>query len=126
MDTQDLKSMLALQLLKHLNIKLSKVVKMTNEECRLHSAVWLKTREMLIEAEDDKSSTWLCSEANILHLEYELETSIVTESCNYSTMAYFVPLTFNAMERSPIEEVAETNTLPKDSIKKCRWAKAPE
>ncbi|KAF8219610.1 hypothetical protein L208DRAFT_992928, partial [Tricholoma matsutake] len=126
MDTQDLKTMLAPQLLKHLNTKLDKAVKMTREECRLCSAVWLKNGGMLVKAEDDKSATWLCSEANILHMECKLETSIVIESHNYSSMAYFIPLTFNAMERSHIEEVAETNNLPKDSIKKCRWAKAPE
>ena len=125
-DTQDIKSMSAPQLLKHLNTKLSKAMKMTNEECKLCSAVWLKNGGMLIEAGDDKSASWLCSEANILHMECKLETSILTKSCNYSIMAYFVPLTFNAAERSHIEEVAETNNLPIDSIKKCRWAKAPE
>ena len=67
------------------------------------------------EAGDDKSAAWLHSEANILHMECKLETSIMTESCNYSAMAYFIPLTFNAMERSHIEEVAEANNCPKDS-----------
>ena len=50
----------------------------------------------------------------------------MTKSRNYSVMAYSVPLTFNTMERSHIKEVVETNNLPKDSIKKCRWTKAPE
>jgi len=59
-------------------------------------------------------------------MECELSTTILTESCNYNTMAYFIPLTFNTKNDSHIEEVTETNSLSRESISKCRWAKAPK
>ena len=77
-------------------------------------------------AGDVKSATWLCSEADILHMECELGTTILTESSNYNMMAFFVSLTFDVTKKSHVEEVAETNNLPKDSISKSRWTKAPE
>jgi hypothetical protein len=101
-------------------------MKMMNEEWKLHLAMWLKNGGLLIEASDDKSAEWLHSEANILHMECELGTTVLPEFCNYNTMAYFVPLTFGAAEKSHIEEVTKANDLPNGSINKCRWAKAPE
>lgn len=59
-------------------------------------------------------------------MECELDTSILTESCRYNIMAYFVPLTFDMTEKSHIEEVTENNGLHRDAIAKCKWAKAPE
>ena len=125
-DTHGLKSLPAPQLLKQINGKLAKAAKTTNEECKLRSAMWLKNGGLLIEASDSKSAEWLRSEANILHMECELGTTILTEMRNYNAMAYFVPLTFSAADKSHLEEVTETNDLPNGSISKCRWAKAPE
>jgi hypothetical protein len=88
--------------------------------------MWLKNGGLLIKASDSKSAEWLCSEVNILHMECKLGTTILTEMHNYNTMAYFVPLTFSATEKSHLEEVIKTNNLPNRSISKCRWAKAPE
>ncbi|KAF8227146.1 hypothetical protein L208DRAFT_1298073 [Tricholoma matsutake] len=124
-DIPELKTLSAPQLLKQLNKKLTKAMKMTNEECKLQLAIWLKNGGLLIEAGDDKSTAWLCSEVNILHMECESGTSILPEACNYNIMAYFVPLTCDVIEKSHIEEVTESNSLSKDSINKCRWAKAP-
>ncbi|KAF8227000.1 hypothetical protein L208DRAFT_1497033 [Tricholoma matsutake] len=124
-DIPELKTLPAPQLLKQLNEKLTKAAKMTNEECKLHLAMWLKNGGLLIEAGDDKSAAWLCSEANILHMECELGTSILLEARNFNTMAYFVPLTFDVSEKTHIEEVMESNDLSKDAISKCRWVKAP-
>jgi len=90
----ELRYLSAPQLLKQLNEKLAKAMKMMNEEWKLCLAMWLKNRGLLIEASDDKSAEWLHSEANILHMECELGTTVLPESCNYNTMAYFVPLTF--------------------------------
>jgi hypothetical protein len=125
-DMQGLESMPAPQLLKQLNEKLAKAMGMTNEECKLHLAIWLKNRNLLIEVGDDKSAAWLCSKANILHMECELDTTILLKSCNYNVMAYFIPLTFKAADKSHIKELTELNSLSKESISKCRWAKAPE
>jgi hypothetical protein len=125
-EMQELKSLPAPQLLKQLNEKLAKATKTTNEECKLQSAMWLKNGGLLIEASDNKSAAWIHSEANILHMECELGTTILTKSRNYNTMAYFIPLTFSTTEKSHIEEVTEANNLPKGSISKCRWAKVPE
>ena len=124
-DTQDLKVLSAPQLLKQVNEKLSKAARMTNKECKLHSIVWLKNGGLLLEAGDDKTATWLCSKANILHMECELGLTILPESHNYNVMAYFVPLTFDTAKKSHTEEVTEANNLTKESISKCRWAKAP-
>ena len=88
--------------------------------------MWLKNGGLLIEESNSKLAEWLHSEVNILHMECELGTTILTETCNYNTMAYFIPLTFNATEKSHLEEVTETNNLPNEFISKCRWAKAPE
>ncbi|KAF8234339.1 hypothetical protein L208DRAFT_1549999 [Tricholoma matsutake] len=57
-------------------------------------------------------------------MECELGTSILPEARNFNIMAYFVPLISDVTEKSHIE-VMETNGLSKDSISKCRWAKAP-
>lgn len=100
-DVQDLKAMSAPQLLKHLNMKLEKATKMTNEECKLCSAVWLKNGGILVKASNNKLATWLCSKVNILHMECELETTILTKSRNYSMMVYFVPLTFDVAQKVP-------------------------
>jgi hypothetical protein len=51
----ELRYLSAPQLLKQLNKKLAKAMKTMNEECKLHSAMWLKNRGLLIEASDDKS-----------------------------------------------------------------------
>jgi len=94
-DVQDLKSMPTPQLLKQLNEKLAKATGTTSETCKLCSAIWLKNGSLLIEAGDDKSAKWLQNKANILHMECELSTTILTEMRNYNTMAYFVLLTFD-------------------------------
>ena len=125
-ETQELKSLPAPQLLKQLNRKLAKAAKTTNEECKLRSAMWLKNGRLLIKASNSKLAAWLHSKANIFHMECKLGTTILTKSCNYNTMAYFIPLTFSATEKSYIEEITEANDLPNGSISKCRWAKAPE
>ena len=59
-------------------------------------------------------------------MECKLGTTILTELHNYNTMAYFVLLTFDTKNDSHIEEVTETNSLSRESISKCRWAKAPK
>ena len=125
-DVQDLKSMPAPHLLKQLNEKLAKAAGTTSKTCKLHSAIWLKNSSLLIEAGDNKSAKWLQNEANILHMECELSTTILTELHNYNTMAYFVPLTSNTKNDSHIEEVTKTNSLSRESISECRWAKAPK
>ena len=80
----------------------------------------------MLEAGDNKSAAWLWKEANILHMECELGTTIILESRNYNTMAYFIPLTFDMGEWSHMEEVTESNGLLKEAITKWKWAKVPE
>ncbi|KAF8219487.1 hypothetical protein L208DRAFT_1339701, partial [Tricholoma matsutake] len=125
-DTAGLKSLLAPQLLKQLGEKISRAAKTMNEECRLQSAIWLKNGGILIEASDNKSAAWLRKEENIFHMECELGTTIITETRNYNVMAYFVPLTFDTADNSHIEEVTENNGLTRESVSRCKWAKAPK